>query len=272
MTTEPRAQVILDSISPQGHRLTTLEVTMHRFVLSEFNTHRVFERNSASSRAIPVTKQLQKIEEDLAYPLEFGSNQAGMQAGDLLEGEDLAKARHIWEKASTAARVFARELHELGVHKQVTNRILEPFMWHTVICTATTWDGFFEQRDSPLAQPEIARPAHLMRKAMEASTPIEVGYGEWHTPYIRPDEIDLDWPTRRQVSAARCARVSYLTHAGVRDLDADLKLYQRLVTEKPPHASPLGHVATPWNPKDPLPLGPLQGWLQLRHIVEAGLM
>lgn len=263
--TVPNATVVADSVSPAGVRVTTLEVTLHRFVLAELNTHRVFSRNSASSRAIPVRKQMARVVDDPAVPVEFGSNQRGMQAGDPLVGAEHDAALAAWLEARDEAVAAVQRLDELGVHKQVTNRLLEPFMWHTVIITATDWDGFWEQRCSPLAQPEIRVAAEAMRTAFDASTPVEVGLGGWHTPYLREEDGDLDDETARQVSAARCARVSYLTHDGRRDIDKDLELYERLVTARPPHWSPLEHVATPAEP-DTTPPGNLRGWAQLRHL------
>lgn len=263
----PRAEVVRDSVSTAGVRLTTIEVTLHRFVLAELNTHRVFSRNSASSRAIPVQRQLDAVLDNPAVPLEFGSNQRGMQAGPPLAGEDHARALAAWLEARDAAVASARNLLDLGVHKQVANRILEPFIWHTVIVTATEWDGFWQQRCSPLAQPEIRAAADAMRAAYDASTPAEVADGDWHTPYVRDDERDLDLETRKRIAAARCARVSYLTHDGRRDLSADEELYDRLVTAEPPHWSPLEHVATPSD--DPAVPGNFRGWRQLRHVIEA---
>lgn len=267
--TTPSASVIADSMSPAGVRLTTIEVEVHRFVLAELNTHRVLSRNGSSSRAIPVAKQVQRVVEDPAVPVEFGSNQPGMQAAQALEGEAAQQALDAWLSARDAAVAAVGRLSELGVHKQVTNRLLEPFMWHTVIASATDWTGFWEQRCSPLAQPEIRVAAEAMRAAYDASTPVALGPNDWHTPYVREDELDLDVATRMRISAARCARVSYLTHDGRRDLSADEELYARLVTADPPHWSPLEHVARPLGP-DEAPKGNFWGWRQLRHDVEDG--
>lgn len=264
--TVPNAEVVLDSVSAAGDRLTTIEVTLHRFVLAELNTHRVMSRNSASSRAIPVRKQLDRVIHDPAIPIEFGANQPGMQADTVLEGAEHEAALGMWLTARDAVVKAVEDLNELGVHKQVANRILEPFMWHTVIITATDWDGFWQQRCSPLAQPEIRVAAEAMRSAFEASVPIELVDGDWHTPYIRDEDGELDVEDRKAISAARCARVSYLTHDGRRDLDADRTLYERLVTADPPHWSPLEHVATPAPDGAP---GNLRGWAQLRHVIEA---
>lgn len=266
---QPRAAVICDSVSPEGVRLTTVEVTLHRFVLAELNTHRAFSRNSASSRAIPTATMLRRITEDPAVPIEFGANQRGMQAGAPLVGAEHEAALTRWLEARDAAVAAASALLELSVHKQVANRLLEPFMWQTVIVTATDWDNFFAQRCSPLSQPEIRLAAEAMRDTIATSTPVAVGADDWHTPYIRDDEADLDVEVRKRVAAARCARVSYLTHDGRRDLDADETLYGRLVTADPPHWSPLEHVATPAAPGSAV-AGNLRGWHQLRHVIEAG--
>ena len=269
---EPTAKVIADSTSPSDTRLTTLEVRLHRFVLAELNTHRVFSRNSASSRAIPIAKQIERVLTDPALPLEYGSKRTGMQAGPPLEGEALVDAQQVWLAARDGAVAAAQELLRLGVHKQVANRLLEPFMWHTVIVSSTDWDGFWTQRCSPLAQPEIRVAAEAMRDAVRASTPTALASGDWHLPYITEDdrnETGRAHETLRRVSAARCGRVSYLTQDGRRDLDEDLKLYDRFVTADPPHASPLEHVATPVPAQGARQVGNLRGWLQLRHFALA---
>lgn len=262
--TEPSAKVVADSYGPHGIRLTTMEVTFHRFVLAEFNTHRMFSRNSASSRAIPVRKQIDRVENDLAFPLLWPKEQKGMQGGEELSADDEAFARSVWMKARDAATTWSWLLSQLGVHKSVVNRLLEPFMWHTAIVSSTEWDNFWRQRCSPLAQPELRAAAEAMKIAYATSQPKFVDFDEWHLPYVQEDERD-EYPVDvlAKISAARCARVSYLTHDGIRDTDKDLELFERLVTAEPPHASPLEHVATPRIP-DGLP-GNFYGWKQLRH-------
>jgi thymidylate synthase ThyX len=270
------AKVLADSVSPAGRRLTTLEATFPRFVLAEFNTHRVFSRNSASSRAIPIAKQLRRVLEDPYVPVEFGSNQPGMQAGPPLEGEARELAEREWllarddavrrvlalvtapgevgetedlepvlDRVEEAARTRNRPPRWLNVHKQVANRLLEPFMWHTVIVTATEWDNFWNLRCHPDAQPEIRLVAERMRAAVEDSEPADVGLDEWHLPLIRPEDREQVASIEElvKVSAGRCARVSYLTHDGRRDLQADLELHDRLLESG--HMSPLEHPARP---------------------------
>ena len=272
------ATVLADSVSPAGHRLTTLQATFPRFVLAEFNTHRVFSRNSASSRAIPILKQLKNVLSNPYVPIEFGSNKPGMQAGAPLEGAEEAMPPQEWLAARDDAvrRVLGLisrpdivqpegELLEcideielslpspgppadwLNVHKQVANRLLEPFMWHTVIVTATEWDNFWNLRCHPDAQPEIRRIAEMMRSARDESSPSQIGEGQWHLPLVRPEELEgqteIAVEDLMKVSAGRCARVSYLTHAGKRDPAADVALHDQLLASG--HMSPMEHPACP---------------------------
>lgn len=258
------AKVIADSITGQGKRLTTMEVQMHRFVLAEFNTHRNFSRNSASSRAIPIEKQIAKIDKNPAYPLEWGQNKSGMQAGEPLNIRDAKKAKKIWKKSSKRAIKDCRKLENLGVHKQLANRILEPYMWHTVIVSSTEWENFFEQRCSPLAQPEIRFAAIAMREAYKKSVPDFIVTGEFHLPYVFPEEHRQPDDIKVQISIARCARVSYLTHNNERSIQKDLLLFNRLATAEPPHWSPMEHVATPLS-EGLDPSGNFDGYAQIRH-------
>jgi thymidylate synthase ThyX len=266
---EPSATVIADSVSAiTGVRLTTIEVTLHRFVLSELNTHRVFSRNSASSRAIPSRLTMGRVAANPAMPTVWTREQPGMQGGLPLDSEQAADAERLWLRGRDAALEVAESLSKLGVHKSLVNRVLEPWMWHTVIISATDWDGFWEQRCSPLAMPEIRVAAEAMHSAMDHSRPNEIERGGWHLPYVREDERSLPLPVLRRVSAARCARVSYLTHDGVRDISEDLRLFRRLATARPMHASPLEHVATPAGCLEE-PLGNFRGWVQYRHAYHA---
>jgi thymidylate synthase ThyX len=258
------ARVLLDSVNPAGVRLTTLEVTFPRFVLAEFNTHRVLSRNSASSRAVPTAKLIERVEREPAVPLEWGLNEAGMSASDVLAVEAAEAATRAWLEARDDAVAHARELLDLKVHKQELNRLLEPFLWHTVIVTATEWENFFELRCAVNAQPEIREAALRMRAAIDASRPRTIGYGQWHTPLLQADEATLDVEIRKQISAARCARVSYLTHGGTREIAKDLELYERLRSDR--HLSPFEHVATP--SEDAAFHANFRGWIQMRAAIE----
>jgi hypothetical protein len=255
----------------------------------------VFSRNSASSRAIPLQKQIDRVGNDPAVPVVFPAEQKGMQGGD--EIENPAKARDLWMAARVYAVNLASDLGKLGVHKSVANRLLEPFMWHTVVVTATEWDGFWRQRCSPLAQPEIRVTAEAMKVAYDASTPVTLKDGEWHLPYVDDwtrdyaggifgPEMDTVgyWTALAHVSAARCAAVSYMNQTK-QDIEADVARYEKLVSADPMHASPLEHPCTPRStnvaqvtvrPSDGSPsfmvtrprYGNFVGWHQLRYDVE----
>lgn len=226
-----RAEVVADSVA-SGVRLTTLVVTMPRFILAEFNTHRVFSRNSASSRAVPVLRAVEAVERAPFVPSAFGAAKAGMRAGDALDQDSQLAARHAWLDAAQWATQEARRLERIGVHKQWANRLLEPFAWTTVVVSATDFDSFFLLRDHADAQPEIREVAQAMRAAMAASTPCKLERGDWHLPWGLPIES----------AVSRCARVSYLRQDNEPDADADAALCQRLVDSG--HWSPFEHCAT----------------------------
>jgi hypothetical protein len=233
----------------QGTRLTTIEVTFPRIVLAEFNTHRVFSRNSASSRAIPVEKRIAAVEADPFVPEVFGKNQKGMQASENLSEEDADMARQEWMLACKDAVYRARQLAARGVHKQLANRLIEPFCWHTVIVTATEWENFFALRCHPDAQPEIRVAAEWMQAVYDQSVPQELDEDMWHLPLL-PDAPQLlsegySMADLCRISVGRCARVSYLTHDGRRDPSADLDLAAKL--QYSGHMSPFEHVARPMN-------------------------
>lgn len=234
-------KVIADSISPAGARLTTLQLRYWRAIHAEFMTHRVFSRNASSSRAIPVARMIDQVRNDPAGPVYWGSNKAGMQAGAEVPG--VSNARMRWRDAALDAALHAELLAAEGLHKQIVNRILEPFQYIEVVATATDWENFYGLRCHPDAQPEMQDLACTMRDAMMYSNPEET---TWHLPYItEADYLDCDdLLTMAKRSAARCARVSYLKHDGDKPTEAeDLALFERLVGSAPIHASPTEHQA-----------------------------
>ncbi|MEO9170886.1 MAG: FAD-dependent thymidylate synthase [Candidatus Baltobacteraceae bacterium] len=259
------SRILLDSVSPAGVRLTTMEVTFPRFVLAEFNTHRNFSRNSASSRAIPTSKLIERVLREPAIPVEWGRNKKGMSSEESLDDEARALALENWLRARDEAVTRARTFSELKVHKQIANRVLEPFMWHTVIVTATEWDNFFALRSSPNAQPEIHVASDLMRDALAGSSPRPLALGDWHLPLLQDDERGLPVDRRKKISVARCARVSYLTHDGTRNIEADVALFERLKEDR--HLSPFEHVATP--ARNVAFHANVRGWVQMRKEIEA---
>jgi thymidylate synthase ThyX len=269
------AKVIADSYyvyKGKQQRITTLQLRYHRYIHGEFMTHRVFSRNASSSRAIPVKTVLKQVWNAPAIPVHWGANQSGMQAKAQLEGGKLKMAGRLWKLAGKAACAFAWGMMKVGLHKQVANRILEPWQYISVIVTATEWDNFFALRNHPDAQPEIQELAQKIGVAMTNSTPKLLRKGEWHLPYVLDEEIQefgatVDAPNLKKASAARCARVSYLTHDGkTPDIQKDIGLHDRLVGSNPIHASPVEHQATPAG--DNKFHKNFRGWIQYREEVE----
>ena len=283
------AKVIADSVSEEGKRITTLELCYPRFIHSEFMTHRVFSRNASSSRAIPVSVMLSRIWNCPAMPIHWGQNEKGMQAKAELPKWKRKLAQALWKTAGRTACVFAWGATKLGLHKQVANRITEPWQHISVIVTATEWENFFELRDHEDAQPEIQKLAIEIRRAMIGSVPKLLKSGEWHLPYITPDDrlaafdktFGYDWAILCKISAARCCRVSYLKHDGTKaSLCEELNLCDRLAASRPIHASPFEHQATPdslgvdafgvkqYEWLRPSQHGNLVGWIQNRKLLE----
>lgn len=242
------AKVVADSISG-GKRLTTLEVTFPRYILAEFNTHRVFSRNSASSRAIPVKNRVQQVRETPFIP-EFTKNKAGMKADAMLIDDDARNAAAIWKGAALQAAQNAESLAFIEVHKQQANRLLEAFVWHTALITATYWDNFFALRAHIDASPEMFKTAVVMREAMNASTPQELIEGDWHIPYVEVDRhhgegLMLFGPSYYdgliKMSVARCAALSYERQNAEKTAEEYAQRHDSLKTSG--HWSPFEHQA-----------------------------
>lgn len=258
-----------------GTRIDTLELKYPRFIHSEFMTHRLFSRNASSSRAIPVKKILDSLDAQKAMPIHWGKNQKGMQAEEELNTpvdvvnfvtgpskdswqmfESRVSPVEAWDNIARKSMRAAVNFIEAGYHKQIVNRILEPYSFIKVIVTATEWDNFFELRLHPDAQPEIQELARMMKAELDETFPKELDPGSWHVPYYHdgfwepsPDnrEVDLhgnDIATALGISSARCARVSYRLHDGNETtVEADLGLAKMLRESK--HMSPFEHQATP---------------------------
>lgn len=255
------AKIIADSICPSGCRITTMEVRFPRKILAEMNTHGLLAKNSASSRAIPFKKQVEMLLEDAYVPTYWGSNQSGMAAGQEVVNTAQCVKNHY--KAMRKAIKFADKQHKLGLHKEIVNRYLEPYMWHTAIITATDWDNFFNLRLHKGADREFVYTAAHMYRALQLHAPVQLGEGDWHMPYVLPREFAMhSTSTLKLVSAARCARVSYLTHdkqePSVQD---DVRLANKL--QENGHMSPFEHVATPGRTGR----GRLFGWTALRDML-----
>lgn len=240
MTTS--AKIIADNLSADDIRITTFEVTYPRFIMAELNTHRTIAKSSASSRAIPVAKRIHDVAAFPFIPAVFGKNMRGMQAEEVVSDREAAEARQIWQELISTSIKAAILFEKLGVHKQLANRVLEPYAYATTVLTGTEWDNFFKLRNHPAAQPEFQELARLMEEAYDSNVPY---YNQnAHLPYIQPDEEHLDVAILRRVSSARCARVSYksLETGKPSTIAEDERLCIRLMEQG--HMSPFDHVAT----------------------------
>jgi thymidylate synthase ThyX len=287
------AKILKDSIC-NGQRLTTVQVTFPRIILAEWNTHAMFARNTSSSRAIPFAKMVKNIIDAPFVPIYWGKNQAGMVASVELEGSHREQAVVLWLEARDEAVRIASQMADAGglnLHKQIPNRLLEPWMWTTNCTTgdAGAWSNFFALRCHPDAEPHMQKIAYMAQKAYYESTPTVLKPGEWHTPYIKPEEKDelVKWAlslhpemTRNffnpektpyvaekmvEISTGRCARTSYLTQEGTRDFGEDVKLHDRLRFHTPLHASPFEHVCQAMG--DGQRYAKYIGWKSYRHFL-----
>lgn len=240
-------QILADSVSPKGNRIVTIVGRYWRGIHAEFMTHREFGRNAASSRAIPVKKLMAQVWNEPFVPSYWGKNQAGMQAKDELTGWRRKLSIRIWLAARLFALVLAWLLLKIGNHKQIANRLLEPWMWITVIFTTTSLTNFEGLRCHPDAEPHFQKFAKMVMSAFRQSVPRKLQYGQWHLPYVTEEEQQnycvLPIKDLLKLSVGRCARVSYLTHDGIRDPQKDIELHDRMMVSVPLHASPAEHQA-----------------------------
>lgn len=276
-----KVEIIADSINSSGNRLTTFILEYPRFIHAEVMTHRVFSKNAASSRAIPIEKMIEQIKQNPAMPVWWGKNQSGMSAREELNDTekrlqsfddksilltDKEMAKYLWLKSRDKAIQCVNDLMKLGVHKQIANRILEPWFNIRIILSGTEFENFFALRVHPDAQPELQSLATMMLEAYNNSTPKTLLDGEWHIPFgdkidnekisqllVKPAMISVEdgerWnkqylEIKKKIAIARCARVSYFDFEGKDDYANDVKLCNRLFGNTPKHLSPTEHVAS----------------------------
>jgi thymidylate synthase ThyX len=270
-------------------------------------THRVFSKNSASSRAIPYEKMRDSIFDNIVKPI-WTENKKGMQ-GDVIEHYATKKiADSIWAEALGEVTFHANKLNELGIHKQNVNRMLEPWTHIRIILTGTDFSNWYELRNHKDAQPEIQELAKCMLYAISQSKPKYLEPGQWHLPFGDNIEFEDVYPfdgetnklnnaNRLKISTARCARISYNNVDGSASTIAkDIALFDKLIVSKPLHASPAehqgrvptgkeleyGYLDSGWyNHKDRFGddnwefergkyVSNLTGWIQYRKLIENG--
>ena len=247
-----KATVIQDSIFT--NRITTFELEYPRFIHSELMTHRQFSRNAASSRAIPVAKMHEHILANMATPVEWGVNRPGMQASEVLSDIEAIGAKALWRCAGEEAVRWAKSLASQHLHKQIVNRVTEPFQVMKTVVTSTEWENWYNLRNHADAQPEIRELARDMLAAHKASKPTIIYPGEWHVPYVDRytsaagmaymiGESVVPAEVACKVSASCCAQVSYRNHDD--SIEKAEMIFDKLINSDPAHLSPVEHQATP---------------------------
>jgi thymidylate synthase ThyX len=256
------ATIIADSVSPAGKRITSFLVRYPRFIHSELMTHRMFSRNAASSRAIPVKKMIERLRAEPAMPVYWGSSKPGMQAGQEIPPGDIDVAKADIIDGMEKMISLSEKLLALNLHKQIANRYLEPWAHMETLVTATEWENFYSLRADPDAQPEFQTVAFAMLIEYLKHQPERVLPKGWHIPYGDRLPESMPFSTKLKIATARAARTSYMNFDGVSDHVKDEKMHDDL--EKSGHWSPFEHCAQACD--DPnTRVGNFVGWYQYRH-------
>lgn len=270
-----RATVIADSVNPSGSRITTFELVAPKQLVAQFNTHGMVRRDSASSRAVPTVKIIEQVRDDPYRPPQWNYRQRGMQPAGPMSDVDGARMDELERGLRSATLFFVGEMEKIKPAKEDINRYLEPWMWTTIVATATEWDNYFTLRTHGDAQAAHATLARAMQTAYRASVPVKrypIDYGiaiddirdAWHLPYITDAErySVKDWRHLPLMSAARCAGVSYFRQGAREDrtLTEEVNRALELVRNRhwPPTEMPSrAEKGDEW-------YGPFLGWKPLR--------
>ncbi|MFA9261844.1 MAG: hypothetical protein ACEQSB_00590 [Undibacterium sp.] len=306
-----KVKVIADSISEAGIRLATMHLRYPRIVHSELMTHRVFSRNARSSRAVPVATMLKEVMKEPFIPWHWGKNQKGMQADEEcdelvdmsaihdLPFMDCLTREEAWLLLRDNAVRGAEAFSKAGYHKQIANRLIEPFAYIDTLVSSTDWANWDALRDHADAEPHIADLAREMKIERHNSEPEPLKHGEWHLPYVsKQEQVDIwldefggnqgNGPEASdnhlrllvKLSTARCARISYKPFDDNGSIEKEVERHDMLVGSTPLHASPAEHQATPdkivFNYRDGMDTsdwdsehlhGNFRGWKQYRKML-----
>jgi thymidylate synthase ThyX len=272
MSKNYEVEIVADSISEVGQRITTFVLTYPRFIHGELMTHRVFSRNAMSSRAVPVNKMIEHVESNTAMPIHWGKNKPGMQASEecneavtidlnfLLDGLSYKIPREeAWNEGMKLAVAVADGFYQSGYHKQIVNRLIEPYQLMRTVVTATTFENWFWLRDHADAMPEIKWLAGLMNDEYKTSNPKTLHDTEWHMPFynnggvwsghfetdngIEVDRHGVSLENALKVSASCCAQASF--RKADESIEKAIMIYEKLVGMEPAHFSPFEHQAKP---------------------------
>lgn len=260
------SRILADSISAAGHRCTTYELTYPRFIHAQVLTHRVFSRNAQSMRAERIETVRSRVIAAPVRPLEWRYSQRGMVPGELMTRRHAGACRVLWDRCMWDTLAQTKDLVNFDASKEIVNRLLAPFSTITTLLTGTNFDNFFELRCNHDTQVEMRTLAYSMKEQYENSEPRLCDYSMYHNPFADTLDRSMGRNDALKVAIARCARVSYGTHSGTHSTEADLKLYERLLSSK--HMSPFEHVARPIGRNEHALERNLIGWVTHRTEVE----
>jgi len=279
-----KVELVLASTNYFDVPIYTFKLHYHRFIHGELLTHRLFSRNSSSSRAIPVDKMLDYIKNNPAYPIHWGKNKTGMQADE--ECTNILKfgksdisyiSDELWLKSCKKSLKYAKSFNKSGYHKQIVNRLTEPYQFMNTILTATEFTNFFKLRIDKSAQPEIQELAQLMQECIYNTSPQYLTEGQYHLPFI--DFVDgVYYAYDRQVtldeaikiSVSLCAQVSYRKEDYT--IEKADKIFNMLIGMQPKHLSPFEHIAKPFKTHDYTTLMELNELLDETDVVHNDLL
>ena len=251
------ATVLAHSIAAaSGIRFLSFEIEYPRFILAELNTHRMLSKNSSSSRAIPIKAMHDAIRSNTARPIHFGKNQPGMQAAEELDQASKESVIRVWDAARDSAIALSAVLSDIGAHKQIANRVTEPYQMMKTVLSGTEFANLKWLRHHSDAQPEFYELLDVMIDAENNSSPVELYPGEWHLPYVEAERnqfgaLEYFSATRepislfdaKKISASCCAQTSYRKNDD--SLEKAQMVFARLIESQPCHSSPVEHQATP---------------------------
>lgn len=290
-----KSEIVADSVCAEtGKRLTTFVIEYPRFILAELNTHRMLGKNSSSSRAIPINTILKAILTNPAMPVHWGKNKSGMQADGELSKFRQKLGKAAWVAGAYLAVSVSWVLSKIGTHKQVANRVTEPYQWMRTVITGTEWENLWWLRNHPDAQPEFKALVEMMQREYESVEPKVLSKGEWHTPFYRDgfwsaveggevDKYGYKLEEALKISVSCAAQTSFRRNDDT--LEKAVRIYGMLnigSETEPMHASPAEHQGTPMGKDIELiefgvtakhkqlgyMSGNLAGWIQFRQLFQ----
>lgn len=249
-----------------GTRVSTMLWRVPKFTLAQLNTHRQHSKNVSSSRSKMFSKTVKEVRTSPYMPHVFQAQHKGMQGSELLELWKVPFVKLLWQASMWSQTFFAQMISSLGVSKQYTNRLIEPYMYADYLVTSTSYDNFIRQRDDYAAQLELQLIARRLKLMLNHHEPTILKEGEWHLPFVTPEIYDCyGLYDSIKISVARCARTSYVTPGYGTEVQSDIRLFNRLIKDY--HMSPTEHIVLMYGENG----GNLKGCTQLRKLIELHL-